>query len=78
MRLVGLPVRGVVGLVLHLEHDGDDLVALLIEVAEDEVALGALHHLVVLLEVGAGEGGRPQGQPRRNSGSHAPKKTDNN
>lgn len=24
------------------------------------------------------EGGRPQGQPRRNSGSHAPKKTDNN
>ena len=51
---------GVVGLVLHLEHDGDDLVALLVEVAEDEVALGALHHLVVLLEVGAREGRRAQ------------------
>ena len=60
VRLVGLSMGGVVGLVLHLKHDGDDLVALLVEVAEDEVALGALHHLVVLLEVGAREGRRAQ------------------
>ena len=46
--------RGVV-LVLHLEHDRDDLVPGLIALAEDEVALGAVGSVVVLLEVGMRE-----------------------
>ncbi len=46
--------RGVV-LILHLEHDRDDLVTGLIALAEDEVALGAVGGVVVLLEVGMRE-----------------------
>ena len=46
-------MRRIVGLVLHLEHDGHDLVALLVAFAEDEVALRALGRVVVLLEVRA-------------------------
>ncbi len=46
--------RGVV-LVLHLEHDGDDLVTGLVALAEDEVAIGAVGSVVVLLEVGMRE-----------------------
>ena len=45
--------RGVV-LVLHLEHDGDDLGAVAL-LAEDEVALAALARVVVLLKVRIGE-----------------------
>ena len=41
-------------LVLHLEHNGDVLDAILV-VAEDEVALAASGRIVVLLEVGVGE-----------------------
>lgn len=43
-----------VGLVLHLEHDGETFLAVDI-VAEDEVALGAGAGVVVLLEVGRPE-----------------------
>ena len=46
--------RGVV-LVFHLEHDRDDLVAVLVALAEDEVALGALGRVVVLLKVRIGK-----------------------
>ena len=47
---------GLVGLVLHLEHNGDILRIVLI-VAEDEVALGATGGVVVLLEVSVREQG---------------------
>ena len=50
----------VVVLVFHLEHDGDDLVAVLIALAEDEVALGAAARIVVLLKVCVGEGRHAQ------------------
>ena len=60
MRFVGLAIHRIVSFVLHLEHDGDDLVALFIEIAEDEIALGALDHFVVLLEIGMWEGGGAQ------------------
>ena len=55
MVLVALAVgnRRLLLLVLHLEHDGEQLVALVVVVAEDEVPLGAAHSLVILLEVGA-------------------------
>ncbi len=43
-------------LVLHLEHDGDDLDAVLIHLSEDVITLGAVRDLVVLLEIGVGEG----------------------
>ena len=46
--------RGVV-LVLHLEHDRDDLVTGVIALAEDEVALGTVGGVVVLLKVGMRE-----------------------
>ena len=49
-------VRAVVALVFHLEHDGDDLVALVIGLPEHEVALRAVDHVVVLLEVCLREG----------------------
>ena len=51
---------GGVRLILHLEHDGHDLRAGIILVAEDEVALAARPRIVVLLEVGIGEGRGPQ------------------
>ena len=38
-------------LVLHLEHDADVLLSIIIKVAEDEVPLGAPRDIVVLLEV---------------------------
>ena len=50
-------MRAVVALVFHLEHDGDDLVALVVRLAEHEVALRAVDHVVVLLEVRLREGG---------------------
>ena len=40
-----------VALVLHLEHDRDDLVARLVHVAKDEVTLAAAARVVVLLKV---------------------------
>ena len=44
-------------LVLHLEHDGDNLLARFrVALAENEVTLGAVSHIVVLLEVGIWEG----------------------
>ena len=39
-------------LVLHLEHDGEQLVAVFVVIAEDEVSLGATHGLVVLFKEG--------------------------
>ena len=51
---------GGVRLILHLEHDGHDLRAGIILVTEDEVALAARPGIVVLLEVGIGEGRGPQ------------------
>eukprot|EP01022_Parablepharisma_sp_SALTPOND_P009847 TRINITY_DN14066_c0_g1_i1.p1 TRINITY_DN14066_c0_g1~~TRINITY_DN14066_c0_g1_i1.p1 ORF type:complete len:1308 (-),score=476.92 TRINITY_DN14066_c0_g1_i1:655-4578(-) len=48
--------RGLVVLVLHLEHDGDDLGIGLIAIAEDVVALAAAAGIVVLLEIRAREG----------------------
>ena len=45
-------LRGrLVELVLHLEHDGQKLVAVVIALAEDEVALGAAAGVVVLLKI---------------------------
>jgi len=41
----------VIALVLHLEHDRDDLGARLIRVAKDVVALAATPRIVVLLEI---------------------------
>ena len=42
-------------LVLHLEHDRDDLCARGVVLAEDIVALGASHDVVVLVELGVPE-----------------------
>ena len=50
-------VRAVVALVFHLEHDGDDLVALVVRFPEHEIALRTIDHVVVLLEVRLREGG---------------------
>ena len=55
--LVFVLVRAVVALVFHLEHDGDDLVALVVRLPEHKVALRAVDHVVVLLEVRLREGG---------------------
>ena len=60
MLLVALVVRGLFFLVLHLEHDRDDLVAIGIELAEYVVALGALDVGCVLLEVRVLEGRRAE------------------
>ena len=54
--LVPLAVGGVVILVLHVEHDGDHLHAGVVQLAEDVVALGTVHHVVVLVELRLGEG----------------------
>ena len=50
-------VRAIVALVFHLEHDGDDLVALVVGLSEHEVTLRSVDHVVVLLEVCLREGG---------------------
>ena len=50
-------MRAIVALVFHLEHDGDDLVTLVVGLSKHEVALRAVHHVVVLLEVCLREGG---------------------
>lgn len=60
VRFVSFAIHRIVCLVLHLEHDGDDLVALFIKIAEDEIALGAFDHFVVFLEIGMWEGGGAQ------------------
>ena len=51
--------RGIVALVLHFEHDRDDLGAGLVRIAEDVVALAAAARVVVLLEIRPGKGGGP-------------------
>ncbi len=52
--------RRVVVLVFHLEHDGDDLVSVLVALTENEVALGAAARVVILLKIGVGEGRHAQ------------------
>ncbi len=52
--------RRVIVLVFHLEHDGNDLVSVLVALTENEVALGAAARVVVLLKVGIGEGRHAQ------------------
>ena len=47
--------RGLVVLVFHLEHDRNDLVAALVTLAEDKVALGTLGCIVILLEIRVGK-----------------------
>jgi hypothetical protein len=53
--LVAVLGGGAIALVLHLEHDRDDLGARLVRVTEDVVALAAAARVVVLLEVGPRE-----------------------
>ena len=55
--LVFVLVSAVIALVFHLEHDGDDLVALVVRLPEHEIALRTIDHVVVLLEVRLWEGG---------------------
>ena len=52
VRVVGLVARGVLLLGLHLEHDRDDLGAVLVALAEDVVALGG----TVVLPLAHGDG----------------------
>ena len=56
--LVLVLCRGPIALVLHLEHDRDDLGASLIRVAKDVVALAASPRVVVLLEIRPRKGRR--------------------
>ena len=55
MVLVALAVDRLVGLVLHLEHDGDHFHALFVELAVDVVALRAAARVVVLVELRVAE-----------------------
>ena len=56
MRLVGPLVGGRELLVLHLEHDRDELGAVIVALTVDEVTLGAAQSLVVLLEADIAKG----------------------
>ena len=53
--LVFMLGRGLVVLVFHLEHNRNDLVAARVALTENEVALGTLGRIVILLEVRVGK-----------------------